>query len=228
MSATQCASSPSITHPLLCLHDAQAPQRGELEGFIHARYAAIYQADIAHYLPFMLATWQGAQIQGALGLRPGAAGAFFVENYLDSSIESVVAQQQGEYVPREQIIETGNLAGSRGSSQLLFVVLTEVLYKAGFRWITFTATPLVINALHRLGFDPQVVCEADVTRLGDHAKDWGTYYDNKPSVVIGNIEQAFLTLQRNEIALKLLQDFRPQIKSIVAALSSVTKDQIDE
>jgi hypothetical protein len=137
-----------------------------------------------------------------------------------------VAQQLGVYVPREQVIETGNLAGSRGSSQLLFVVLTEVLYKAGFRWITFTATPLVISLLHRLGFAPQAVCEADVSRLGEHAKDWGTYYDNKPSVVIGNIEQAHQTLQSNELALKLLQDYRAQIDAIVSAMTIANKDEI--
>jgi len=201
------------------LHDNYASSRSELEAFIHARYASIYHANIRHFLPFFLATWQGPQLQGALGLRPGASGAFFVENYLDTSIENVVAQRQGEYVPREQIIETGNLAGSRGSSQLLFVVLTEVLYKSGFRWITFAATPMVINLLHRLGFAPQAVCEADVSRLGEHAKDWGSYYDNKPSVVIGNIEQAHKTLQGNELALKLLQDYRGQIDAIVSALS---------
>jgi hypothetical protein len=225
MSATLCVSSSAMVQPLLCLHDDNAPQRGELEEFIHARYLANYQANIGHFLPFLLATWQGPQLQGALGLRPGASGAFFVENYLDTSIESIVAQQLGVYVPREQVIETGNLAGSRGSSQLLFVVLTEVLYKAGFRWITFTATPLVISLLHRLGFAPQAVCEADVSRLGEHAKDWGTYYDNKPSVVIGNIEQAHQTLQSNELALKLLQEYRAQIDAIVSAMTIANKDE---
>ena len=228
MSATLCASSSSTVHPLLCLHDDNAPQRGELEDFIHARYTAIYQANIEHFLPFLLATWQGPLLQGALGLRPGASGAFFVENYLDINIEDVVAHQQGEFVPRAQIIETGNLAGSRGSSQLLFVLLTEVLYKAGFRWITFTATPMVINILHRLGFAPQVVCEADVSRLGEHAKDWGTYYDNKPSVVIGNIEQAYKTLQQNELALKLLHDYHGQIDAIVTTLSAAKDGQRNE
>ena len=219
MSATLCASRTITAEPLLCLHAAGAPVRGEVEAFIHSRYASIYNADIQHFLPLFLATWQGHQLQGALGLRPGASGAFFVENYLDSKIEEIVAMQQGGFVPREQIIETGNLAGSRGSSQLLFVVLTQVLYMAGFRWITFTATPMVINLLHRLGFAPQVVCSADVSRLGGQAKDWGTYYDNKPSVVIGNIEQAFKTLQDNELALKLLQDYREQIDAIVVTLS---------
>ncbi len=219
MSANPLASSDSSTvHSLMCLHDRNSPQREEIEGFIHARYAASYQANISHYLPFLLANWQGPQLQGVLGLRPGASGPFFVEQYLDSPIERIVAQQQGEVIAREKIIETGNLAANRGSSQLLFVVLTQVLYEAGFRWITFTATPLVMQLLHRLGFAPQAICEADVTCLGELAKDWGTYYDNRPSVVIGDIAQAYSTLQGNELALKLLDDYRPQVDHLVTAL----------
>lgn len=219
MSATLFANSAATPHPLLSLHDDNGPQRAVVEQFINTRYAAIYQANIRHFLPLLLASWQGTELQCALGLRPGAAGAFFVENYLDTSIEQIVAEQLGEYVPREQIIETGNLAGSRGSSQLLFMVLTEVLYEAGFRWITFTATPMVINLLQRLGFGVQTVREADVSRLGEQAKDWGSYYDNKPAVVIGNIEQAHRTLQGNELAFKVLQEYRGQIDAIVSILS---------
>ena len=228
MSATLSASSPDTALPLLCLHDYQAPQRSDLESFIYDRYAAIYQAHIAHFLPYILATCRDSLFQGAVGLRPGSCGAFFVENYLDCSIEQVVAQQQGAIVPREQIIETGNLAGSRGSSQLLFVVLTEVLFEAGFRWITFTATPMVITLLHRLGFAPQEVCEADVSRLGEQASDWGSYYDSRPCVVIGNIEQAYQTLKNNELAQKILQDHRSQIEAIVAILSKAKKGAGDE
>lgn len=218
MSATVCASSPETAHSLLCLYSKAASQRGELEAFIRQRYAVIYQADIRHFLPFILATCQSALFQGALGLRPGAHSAFFVENYLDATIEDVITQQQGVAVPRELIIETGNLAGSRGSSQLLFVVLTDVLYKAGFRWITFTATPVVGGLLRRLGFAPQFVCEADVSRLGEQAKAWGSYYDCRPSVVVGNIEQAYLTLQNNELAQKLLLEYHAQIGALVATL----------
>jgi len=213
---------------MLCLHDNNAPARSDLEDFIRDRYAAIYQANIAHFLPFLLATCQDSLFQGALGLCPGASGAFFVENYLNCSVEQVVAQQQGFSIARAQIIETGNLAGSRGSSQLLFVVLTEVLFKAGFRWITFTATPMVINLLNRLGFAPQVVCEADVSRLGEQASDWGTYYDSRPCVVIGNIEQAYQTLKTNELAQKSLHDHRAQIEDIVTTLRLAKNGGDDE
>lgn len=219
MSATPlCVNTFATPQPTLCVHDVQSPHRDQLESYIHSRYAETYNANIEHFLPYLLATWGDDAVQGVLGLRPGACGRFFVENYLDAPIESIVSGLQGAPVDRSLIIETGNLAGSRGSSQLLFIALTEVLYQAGFRWVTFTATAQVSALLHRLGFAPQEICEADLQRLGAHGKDWGSYYDNKPYVVVGDVAQAWHTLRRNEFAQKVLQEHAVEVAYIVARL----------
>ncbi len=215
-----CATNTAPRHSLLCLHDFTNPPRDALESFIHTRYAETYGATVSHFLPYLLARWQGDDVSAVVGLRPGSCGDFFVEHYLDTPIEQVVAQRQGIPVAREDIIETGNLAASRGASQLLFIILTEVLYRAGFHWITFTATAQVNALLHRLGFAPQVICRADVNRLGDAAKDWGSYYDNLPSVVVGDIRLAHRTLQSNELAQKLLQEFESEVAAISATLGA--------
>ena len=73
---------------------------------------------------------------------------------LDSPIETLLSQKQEKEVSRAHIVETGNLAAARGSSPLLFLLLTEVLYRANFRWITFTATAQVNSLLQRLGMRP--------------------------------------------------------------------------
>ncbi|MES3007457.1 MAG: thermostable hemolysin [Pseudomonadota bacterium] len=219
MSATPlCVNAFANPQPTLCVHATDSSQREQLESYIHSRYAETYNANIEHFLPYLLATWGDDTVQGVLGLRPGACGRFFVENYLDAPIERIVSELQGSSVERSLIIETGNLAGSRGSSQLLFIALTEVLYQAGFRWVTFTATAQVSALLHRLGFAPQEICEADLQRLGTHGKDWGSYYDNKPCVVIGDVEQAWHTLRRNEFAQKVLQEHAAEVSQIVMRL----------
>jgi hypothetical protein len=220
--ATASAAS-AATQPMLCVHAADSPQRAQLERYVHARYAETYNANIEHFLPYLLATWGDNSVQGVLGLRPGACGPFFVENYLDAPMESIVSALQGAPVDRALIIETGNLAGTRGSSQLLFIALTEVLYQAGFRWVTFTATAQVSALLHRLGFAPQEICEADLQRLADQGKDWGSYYDNKPWVVVGDVEQAWHTLRRNEFAQKVLQEHASEVAGIVARLRAHSK-----
>jgi hypothetical protein len=211
--------------PQLGLHDQQAFHRQTLEHFIHSRYAETYSADIAHFLPLLMASWNGGDVQGVLGLRPGQCGRFFVENYLSAPMETLVSERTGEAVSRATLIETGNLAGTRGSSQLLFIVLTDVLHRAGFRWVTFTATAQVSALLHRLGFAPQEVCEADPVCLGEHAQSWGSYYANRPWVVIGDVAQAYKTLQRNEFALKLLSEHAGEIDAIVALLQPFSKER---
>jgi hypothetical protein len=215
----------SALAPQLSLHDQQAFHRQSLEQFIHARYAETYSADIAHFLPLLMASWSGGDVQGVLGLRPGQCGRFFVENYLTAPMEALVSERAGESVSRATLIETGNLAGTRGSSQLLFIVLTDVLYRAGFRWVTFTATAQVSALLHRLGFAPQEICEADPICLGEHAQSWGSYYANRPWVVIGDVAQAYTTLQRNEFALKLLGEHADEIDAIVAQLQPFSKER---
>jgi len=204
--------------PQLRLLDQQARHRQSIEQFIHTRYADTYGADIAHFLPLLMASWSAGDVQGVLGLRPGHCGRFFVENYLSAPLETLASERTGQTIFRASLIETGNLAGTRGSSQLLFIVLTEVLYRAGFRWVTFTATAQVSALLHRLGFAPQEICEADPLSIGAHAQAWGTYYANRPWVVIGDVAQAFQTLQRNEFALKLLREHAAEIDAIVAQL----------
>lgn len=204
--------------PQLCGHDLMSPQRYLLEAFIHRRYAQTYEANVTHFLPFLMATWADNTPQGVLGLRPGTRGAFFVEQYLDAPIEQIIAARLATPVSREHIIETGNLAGSRGSSQFLFIALTEVLQRAGFRWVTFTATAQVSGLLQRLGFSPQEVCQADPERLGKQVKDWGIYYDSAPCVVIGDVQQACLTLETNAFAQKFLLDHEQQISAVVTQL----------
>ena len=211
--------------PQLGLHDQQAFHRQTLEHFIHSRYAETYSADIAHFLPLLMASWNGGDVQGVLGLRPGQCGRFFVENYLSAPMETLVSERTGQAVSRATLIETGNLAGTRGSSQLLVIVLTDVLHRAGFRGVTFTATAQVSALLHRLGFAPQEICEADPVCLGEHAQSWGSYYANRPWVVIGDVAQAYKTLQRNEFALKLLSEHADEIDAIVALLQPFSKER---
>ena len=216
--ATSAASEQLSLHSPLALH------RTQIEQFIHARYAETYDADIAHFLPLLMASWREGEVTGVLGLRPGQAGRFFVENYLEQPMEAVLGQRLGETVPRASLIETGNLAGTRGSSQLLFIVLTQVLCRAGFRWVTFTATAQVSALLHRLGFAPQALCEADPRRLGEQAGAWGSYYANRPWVVAGDVVQAYQTLQSNEFAQKLLREHAAEIDRIVAELKPFSEE----
>jgi len=214
--------------PSIGLHDAASPQRPDIQAFVTERYSKIYGANISHFLPLLMASWSQEGIEGVLGLRPGLFGKFFVESYLDRSIEAIAAEANGQPVSRSRIIETGNLAGNRGSSQLMFIVLTQVLHRAGFHWATFTATAQVNGLLHRLGFNPQVVCEADPARLEDKGQSWGSYYANRPCVIIGDVRQGYATLRKNEYAQHVLSQHQAEINLIVDQLSMFCEGPFNE
>jgi hypothetical protein len=193
------------------LYAEQSAAAPELQRFICQRYAETYQAIVTHFLPLLLASVNDQGVQGVLGLRPGATGIFFSEQYLDTSIEQAISAALHQPVERKHVIETGNLASVKGGSQRLFIALTELLFQSGFYWICFTATPQVAALLHRLGFAPEVLAKADPSKLPDAGQSWGCYYDNQPNVLVGDVRKARDTLIRNEIARRILQEHSAEL-----------------
>jgi hypothetical protein len=204
----------------ITLDNAASAQTPVLHQFIRQRYADTYQAHINHFLPLLLASFTTSVVQGVLGLQPGISGQFFVEQYFDTSIEQQISKATGQTVDRRQVIETGNLASMKGGSQRLFIVLTELLYQAGFHWVCFTATPQVQALLQRLGFAPELLGPADPARLPDCGQQWGSYYQNQPNVLAGDVHKARETLIKNEIATRLLQEHADELALAVSVLTS--------
>ncbi|WP_312724489.1 thermostable hemolysin, partial [Stutzerimonas kunmingensis] len=99
-----------------------------------------------------------------------------------------VSQRHGRTVPREEIVEVGNLAAfGNASARLLIVALTDLLVAQGFRWVVFTGTPALLNSFQRLALDPLPLGLADPTRMGDELADWGSYYASRPQLMAGEI-----------------------------------------
>ena len=141
--------------PSLTLQLAQADageRRTALEDFIRQRFAEHYQARVRHFMPCLLGLHgDNGEVQGAVGLRSARRRPLFLERYLDEPIEQAVSQRHGRTVPREEIVEVGNLAAfGNASARLLIVALTDLLVAQGFRWVVFTGTPALLNSFQRL------------------------------------------------------------------------------
>ena len=183
--------------PALVLHmvkqDSGQQCRVEVETFIRERFSEHHGAHIKHYMPCLLALVDGAgSLRGAVGLRSAASGPLFLERYLEQPIEQLIELQQlprnGRVLNRNEIVEVGNLSVlAPGSSRLLIVALTDLLVAQGFRWISFTGTPLLINSFQRLGLSPLSLGEARAECLGEELSEWGSYYDSRPQVMVGDI-----------------------------------------
>lgn len=180
----------SITDYYLSLCKSGHPQRPELEDYITRRYARRHQAAIDHYLPHLLALKNGQRTDAAVGLNSALKQAFFLEAYLDKPVEQVISQQLYTPVDRAGIIEIGNLAASqRSASTLLFTLLSALLDQAGYRWIVFTATPYVQALVAGMGFSLHAIGEAKAERISA-ADNWGSYYESRPQVMVGCIDEA--------------------------------------
>lgn len=174
----------------LAMQEPCTNRREELENFIAGRFAEQYGARLHHFMPCLIGLYDEAQrLQAALGVRCGQQDALFLERYLDAPVEQCIAEHAATALPsRGRIAEVGNLAAiGAGHARLLIVALTDLLAAAGFRWVAFTGTPLLLNSFQRLGLSLLHLGPADGHRLGAELADWGSYYATRPQVMVGDV-----------------------------------------
>ncbi len=177
--------------------DRNAPARLELERFIHERYAQVHGADVRHYLPYLLTLRHPLDgTLGVLGYRPACDGQLFLESYLDSPVEEMLSRRLGAVVPRSAIVEVGNLAcATPGGARALIMLMTAYVKAAGIRWVIFTALPALRNSFTRLGITLLPLRHADKERIADAERQWGRYYEGRPTVIAGNVHAGFHVLR---------------------------------
>lgn len=168
------------------------PGRDGIERFVAERFAAVHGARVGRFMPALLGLqdWRGT-LRCALGYRPAAGEALFLEQYLDQPIELAIRDAcRGDAVPapveRQRIVEVGHLAG-RGCRAALHLVaqLPRFLVARGYDWITFTATLRVREVLATFDAPLLDLGPADPARLRLRDDDWGRYYDTQPRVMAG-------------------------------------------
>lgn len=194
-----------------------AEERGEIESFIRQCFAAAHGARIGHFMPRLLSLQDNrGELIAAFGLRAASDSRLFVETYLDQPIEDVLQSRLGEVVRREEIVEVGNLCALYpGAARWLIVALTAMLHGEGYKWVTFTGTSALRNGFSRLGLRPVELGAATLEHLPPPERaNWGSYYDNAPMVMAGDIAYGYRSLleQRN-----LAELLRAGMNSIEAA-----------
>lgn len=172
--------------------------RARVEHFIRRRFAESFSARVEAFMPRLFSVQNAAgEICGAFGLRSGS-GRLFLEQYLDRPIEREIAMHLSCVVERRQVVEVGHFSGTfPGAVRAMIALLTERLHQEGYRWVAFTGTTGLRNAFSRMGLHPVDVQEANIQRLPaeSHAA-WGTYYANRPRVLVGNVGEGFQALSR--------------------------------
>jgi Thermostable hemolysin. len=188
-----------VENPQMCLARAlpDDPQRPVFETFIQQRFRKAHGADIRHFMPELFGMSDaGGELCAVAGVRRANAERLFLECYLDEAIEPLISAAEGRAVDRTGIVEVGNLAASdTGSARLSIIAITYLLAMGGQEWVAFTGNAGLVNSFHRLGLKPVTLCAADPARLGNDRHEWGSYYESKPWVHVGNIRAGFIHLR---------------------------------
>ncbi|MGD8408138.1 MAG: thermostable hemolysin [Thiohalophilus sp.] len=184
------------------LVNPQDPKRDRLEAFIRRTFHTHYDAKVQSCMPSLLGLCDtDDNLLAALGLRPAASDRLFLEQYLGQPVEQRLNQTLSAFgadVPREAIMEVGNLAAEHsGGGRWLIIALTAYLQGAGYDWVVFTALPALRNSFHKLGLHMVPLGEARKDHLPiEQQADWGRYYDGKPQVMAVNVHHTFGVLDR--------------------------------
>ncbi len=210
-----------LPHMPIQFDHATSPSKKVVEAFVADRFCHHYQADITHFLPYLLSTKTNKTLTAAMGFQPaGSVTPLFLEQYLTASIETEISCLTNQTVDRIKIAEVGNLTSvHRGTSQLLFVLTIAILHEAGFEWSVFTATKQVQHLLGRLNLVTITVCEANPDKLLDGKQSWGSYYDDRPKVLIGNLTDAITLLQQHEVIGFILKNYQKTIHDIAKIIT---------
>ena len=209
--------------PAFDLFLPETDQRHRVTEYIANQFKAAHGASIHDFMPLLLTMQCQGEFSAVSGVRPAARHPLFLEQYLGQSVESAIGQVTGCAVSRHKIVEIGNLvATQKGASQLLFLLLTALLHRCDYEWVVFTGTPTVIKGLERLGFKLDRMCEANPGLLQNaNLADWGSYYENRPQVVAGNVPAAMKTLQNHKLYAGILALLEQQIAQLAPCFGRV-------
>jgi hypothetical protein len=196
-----------------------SPERKSLENYIADKFKRSHQASITEFMPQHFTIQCENSIAAVAGIRKAKDHNLFVEHYLDRPIEQELSQTHMRPIDRNGIIEIGNLVSTKaGASQLIFILLTAVLYEANYRWAIFTATEQVEQLLKTCPFRLYSLGKADASRLGKNAAQWGNYYENNPRLLTGDLADAMKQAQLNPETSTLLSTYKSTIQTLAKEL----------
>jgi hypothetical protein len=192
-----------------------------VERHVAERYASTYEAKLTHFLPWLLTLECLGSLSGVVGMQAARTGPLFLEGYLDRPVEKLLAERLGQGVARGALVEIGNLvANKRGASQLLFLLFTATLHKAGYEWIVFTATRALRNNLEKLGFPLVELCRVETAGLDPALlAQWGSYYQSEPVVMAGSLASAMELIRAQPLLRRALALYQGRIDALAEQLA---------
>lgn len=178
------------------------PGRNQVETYLTAAYARAFDGRIRRHFPMLMSVrdLDGA-LRAGVGFRLAEHEPLFLEQYLDESVETVLARVFRRPTTRSRIAEIGNLAAdSHAASSALFAALANHLLVQDRHYAVATATRQLRRRFRRVGLETQTLTRAAPERLASGAAEWGGYYARDPEVLAGAIKPSAALLARTPLA----------------------------
>jgi hypothetical protein len=203
------------------LDSKDSEKRLLVEAYVHDKFNESYAANVQHFLPYFLTLKCNDNICSVVGFRLAESGPLYLEKYLQHPIEQEIGMRFNTAIQRESVIEIGNLVSTwRGSSQLLFILLTDLLMRINREWVVFTATKDVEHLLQKMHFTLIPLGEASKNMLGDEKDQWGSYYQDKPRLILGHIPSAMSRLKQSALMNSPMSLFSNRIAELADDLNA--------
>lgn len=201
---------------------ASYAQNQDVQAFIKKIYEYIHHAKLSYFMPILFSGFANMPSYGdwlsaddhsvpafsgtsvAIGLKPICDDKIFLEQYLNTPIQTEISTLAGEPVSRQRIFEIGNLAsGCAGSARLMIAFLVFYLstpmlnpithqYQTKADWVVCTGTDAVRHILAHMGIRIHIIAKATAEALEDpeQVSAWGHYYQHNPLVIAINVADA--------------------------------------
>lgn len=199
------------------------PGRAACEGFVHDVFAARYRADVQSFYPDLLEYRDDERQRAVVGMRQASLGPLFAERYLGMPADEAIGDRFGQAIARDELVEVGNLAlENPGDARWVIAATIQFLHEAGYRWVLFTATRVLVNTFQRLGMRPMPLAAARPDSLGPQALQWGDYYRTAPLVCAGPIASGFRKLHRPGAT------SQPRLDELLAGVTRLARRRRDQ
>lgn len=167
-------------------------QRARVERFIERRYLDRFGSRIVEHYPILLSLQSDdGNVRATIGLRNASREPLFLERYFDEPIERMISHATGATPARADILEIGNMASiGRTASARLIAASASYLSTSRCRYAVVTATEELRRMLGSFGFAWRALGAARADRTADHGRSWGSYYEQNPEILVGEIRQS--------------------------------------
>jgi hypothetical protein len=167
-------------------------QRAPVERFIERRYLDRFGSQIVEHYPTLLSLQSDdGNVRATIGVRYASREPLFLERYFDEPIERMVSHATGVTPARADILEIGNMASiGRTASARLIAASASYLSTSRCRYAVVTATEELRRMLGSFGFAWRALGGARADRLPDQGRSWGSYYEQNPEILVGEIRQS--------------------------------------